>query len=118
MGFGELMNAWVAMDGDALDAVHADQLRKSFDWDLGCSGDELNQLGEVLLTVLLHHLPEPDDDLIRWRIARIVCILLEVLDVHLRHSRNEQFQFFGLEVRDAFLGHDFMEALQELVDLC
>ena len=117
MGFGELMNAGVAMDGDALDAVHADQLRKPLDWDLGCSGDELDQLGEVLLTVLLHHLPEPHDDLVCWRIARIVCILLQVLDVHLRHSRDQQFQLFGLEVRDAFLGHDFMETLQELVDL-
>jgi hypothetical protein len=43
MGFGQMVNLWVTVDGDALDAaVHADQLRKSLDWDLGCSGDELN----------------------------------------------------------------------------
>ena len=102
-----MVNLWVTVDGDALDAaVHADQLRKSLDWDLGCSGDELNQLGEVLLTILLHQFPEPNDDLIRCRIALIICISLPIFHIYKWQSRKERrsSNSWGSKQEMTFLG--------------
>jgi hypothetical protein len=118
MGLGELMLVGVTVDGDPLDAVHADELGEPFDWDFGCSGDELDQLGKVLLAVCLNHFPEPNNDLVSWGIARVICILFQVLHIHFGHSGDQQLQFFGLEVRYALLRDDFVESLKELIDLC
>jgi hypothetical protein len=105
------------MDRNALDAVHAHQLGEAFHWNLGCPSDELDQLGQLLLAVFLHHLPEPQDYLVGGFIARVVNIILEILDVDSWHARYQQLQLLGLKEGNALLGDYLMESLKELADL-
>ena len=117
MGFGELMFAGVPVYGNALDAVHADEVREALDWYFGSAGNELHQFGQILLRVLRDDLPKPDDDLICWVVAGVVRVFLHVLHVHLGHPRNEQLQLLGLEIADALLGDDLVEPFQKSVEL-
>lgn len=111
MRFGELVFVGVAMDGYSLYSIHAHELGEAFNWDFGCACDKLHQFSKALLAVLLHHFPEPDNDLITWVVARVVSVFLQVLDVHFGHSGHQKLELLCLEEGNALLGDNLVEPL-------
>jgi hypothetical protein len=107
----------VFVNRNPLNSIHTYHMRKSLNWNLRRPCDKLNQLSQILLTVLCHHLPKPNYYLVRWIITRIIGVLFHVLNIHLRHPRDQQLYLFGLEIRYTLLRYHLVEPLQKFIYL-
>ena len=100
-----------------LQPVHAFQVRETLQRNLGCSSNELNQFCEIFIRVFAQNFPIPLDNIVVEGVACILGVLSEIVQVYGGHSGHEKFKFFGLEEADAFFGENFVEALEELLNL-
>jgi hypothetical protein len=78
-------------------AVHTLKLFEAVEWDLGGSGDELQELGLFFLVEAADSTPEPLD---LWRGLLVVVVfgvVLPVVDVNVGKTRDEKFEFLFVE---------------------
>lgn len=79
------------------EAIHTLKLLEAVEWDLGSTGDELQQLGLLFLVEAADSAPEP---LNLWRGLLVVVVLgvvLPVIDINIRKTRDEKFEFLFVE---------------------
>ena len=76
------------MNTNLLISMHAFQTLEPICWDLGCSCNELDNLGELLLVEGLEDLPEPDNLFIRFSVTLIIGVLFKVFEIDGRETRH------------------------------
>lgn len=85
--------AVIAMDVEAVDAIHALKFLEAIERYLAGSGNELKQLGTLLLVERSHSSPEPVNLRRRRRVVVVLSVCLPVIDIDIGQTRYEKFQF-------------------------
>lgn len=102
--------AIVPMDIEAAEAVHALELLEAVERNLAGTGHELQQLGLLFLVEGADRSPKPLDLRRCGRVVVVFGVVLPVVNIDLRETRDEQFELLLVEDRDEFRGDDVMEA--------
>ena len=86
MRLWQLIRREMFMNTNLLIPMHTFQTLESVCWDLGCSCNELDNLGELLLVEGLEDLPEPDNLFVCFSVTLVVCVLFKVFEVDGRET--------------------------------
>mmetsp|Transcript_7909 Transcript_7909/g.21999 ORF Transcript_7909/g.21999 Transcript_7909/m.21999 type:complete len:321 (-) Transcript_7909:2972-3934(-) len=105
------------MDAKSLNSSHALKLGKSIERDLGTTRDELQKCGLLTPRQRRHDVPKPLHLLVGGPVSLVGGVLLQIEDINVGKTRNEQFQLLGCEDGDELRPHHLVEALQEGLDL-
>lgn len=98
------------MDIEPCKSVHAFKLFEAIQRDLGCAGDELEELGAFFLVEGAYGAPEPLD-LRRCRcVVVVVGVVLPVVDVDVWQTGDEELKLLFVEDSDQFSRDDVVEA--------
>jgi hypothetical protein len=112
-----ILVAIIAVDIEFADTVHTLQLLEAVERDLASTRDKLEQLGAFFLIEGADCTPEPLDLRRGGRVVVIIGIILPLIDVDLRKTRDQKFQLLFVEDGDQVWRNDLVEAGQEIVDL-
>ncbi len=105
------------MDVEAAEAVHPFKLTEAVQRHFACTGDELQELRSLFLVEGANGTPEPLDLRRGGRVVMVFAVVLPVVNVDIRKSRNKQFKFLFVENGNQFGGNDVVEACQLLAGL-
>lgn len=98
------------MDVELGEAVHALQLLEPVERDLARACHELEQLGLLFLVEAADRAPEPLDLWRRGLVVVILRIILPIVDVDVRQTRNEELKLLLVEYGDELRGNDIVES--------
>jgi len=111
------MGAWksvlvakIFVDAKPSVTVHALKLFEPIEWNFACTSDELQKFGALFLVEGSNSTPEP---LNLWRSRVIIVVLgvvLPIIDIDFRHTRNQQFQLAFVKDGNELSRDDIMEA--------
>lgn len=109
--------AIVPVNIELAETIHSLQLLEAVQRHFARARDKLQQLRALLLVEAPHGSPEP---LNLWRTRRVVVILgvvLPIVHIDLRHTRDEEFEFLFGKDRDEVGRDNVIEAGQEGIEL-
>ena len=100
-----LLVAIIPMDVEPADTVHALELLEAVQRHLGRAGDELQQLGKLLLVEGADGAPEPLDLLGGSRVVVVLGVALPVVDVDVGQAGDEQLKLLLVELEEERMRH-------------
>jgi len=95
---------------EAANAVHALKLLEAIEWDLGCAGYELEQLGALLLVEGSNSSPEPLDLLRRRSVVMVLRVALPVIEINIRQAGDEMLKLLLVEDGNELGWNDVVES--------
>lgn len=105
----------VPMDVELCEAVHALELLEPVQGHFAGTCDKLQQFGLFFLVKAADRTPKPLHLWRRLRVIVVVCIVLPVVSVNLRQTRNQQLKLLLVENGDELARDNLLETYAILV---
>ncbi len=117
VGSGEPVLLELLVDVELLHAVHAPEVLEALHRHPRAARHELQEGGPEFHVEALEHLEEPGDDLVVFDVVDEFGVPAQVVDVDAGPPRDHDLQFLLVEDADEFVGDEFVEALQQRLQL-
>lgn len=109
--------AVVAVNVEAVNAIHSLELLEAVERHLGGTCDKLDELGTLFLVKRADGAPEPLDLRRRRVVVVVLGVALPVVNVDVGQTRDEQLELLLVEDRDELGGDDVVEACAVLATI-